>query len=995
MAKLIFTSRYLRDAPPAQMENYVRYIGTREGVEKMDSSKHYLPETIHQKQLIKQLLRDIPEAKEMLEYEDYRRKPTIGTASEFISCALERNLDLIAKRENYVDYIAGRPRVERIGEHGLFTDEGEPVILRQVQKEVAERKGVVWTHVISLRREDAARLGYDSAAQWMALLRSKRAMLCKHMKINSANLRWYAAFHNESHHPHVHLMVYSAKDREGYLSKQSIEAMRSELAHDIFRQDFANIYEKQTQSRADLKMQSAEVIRDWLNEIRSGTFQSSEIETSILELSKRLQHTGGKKVYGYLKRDVKDLVDHIVDELGKDSRVSALYQEWDLWQKEITLSYKQQTEELPPLSKQPKLKSIRNMVIAEALKLGSYHILFEEEETGLEASNDWTEQEPEQVEEMTEEEDTDSEHVEEEIQRMSFFNGRKGTSGSNWWTDGYKQARNYLYGSDSVLQDFEKAYQKFLQEAEHGNGFAMQDLGRMFADGLGRDIDMTLAQECYRKALEAFHTEEMSVKERQKPYLQYRIGKMYASGLGTEQNNEQAAYWFSQAAEANHKYAQYSLAGLYRRGRGVEQNDIRAFSLYRSSANQGNPYASLELAKMYRDGLGTKQDPKLAERRFQDAYSGFVILEEKSHDDKLQYRIGQMLHTGTGTEADDKRAAEYWEKSAKLGNTNAQYALGKLWLETESGDSNLAVEWITKAANADHSSAQYALGKLYRDGVYFEKDIDQAMKWFRSSAELGNAYAAYQMGQLLLLGKGGSKDVETAMKWLKMSAEKGNSIAQYRLGMLYLNGEEIPVQVDEAVKWLQKAADQENEWALYQLGKLYFSGEQVKKDVETAVRYLKLCAEKGNQYAQYSLGMVYLKGDEVPIQAEEAVKWLQQAADQGYEWAFYQLGKLYLCGKDIPCDREKAVEYLTASAEQGNIYAQFLLDHLDSFQNPSLFLAATRLLHQLERVFQQDVQRSLGVSRNPIDRKRWRRLAEKKQAQGYKRDDREQVQGNY
>ena len=959
MAKLIFTSRYLRDAPPAQMENYIRYIGTREGVEKMDTSKHYLPATINQKQMIKQLLRDIPEAKEMLEHEDYQRKPTIGTASEFISCALERNLNLIAKCKNYVDYIAGRPRVERIGEHGLFTDEGEPVILRQVQKEVAEHKGVVWTHVISLRREDAARLGYDSAAQWMALLRSKRAMLCKHMKIDSANLRWYAAFHNESHHPHVHLMVYSAKDREGYLTKQSIEAMRSELAHDIFRQDFANIYEKQTQYRADLKMQSAEVIRNWLNEIRSGTFQSSEIETSILELSKRLQHTGGKKVYGYLKRDVKDLVDHIVDELGKDSRVSALYQEWGLWQKEITLTYKQQTEELLPLSKQPKLKSIRNMVIAEALKLGSHHILFEEEETGLEVADDWTKQEPELIEKMTEEEDTDSEHVEEEIQRISFFNGRKGTSGSNWWTDGYKQAREYLYGSDSVLQDFEKAYQKFLQEAEQGNGFAMQDLGRMLADGLGRDTDMALAQEWYGKALRAFRTEEASVKEKQKPYFQYRIGKMYAFGLGTEQNDEQAAYWFSQAAALGHKYAQYSLAGLYRCGQGVEQNDMQAFDLYRSSSDQGNPYASLELAKMYQDGLGTKQDSQQAGRRFQDAYSGFVILEEKNHDDRLQYRIGQMLHTGMGTEPDDERAAGYWKKSAKLGNINAQYALGKLWLETESGDSSLAVEWLTRAANADHSSAQYALGKLYRDGVYFEKDMGQAMKWFRSSAELGNAYAAYQMGQLLLLEEGGSKDVETAMKWLKMSAEKGNSIAQYRLGMLYLKGEEIPVQVDEAVKWLQQAADQENEWALYQLGKLYFSGKQVKTYVETAVRYLKLCAEKGNQYAQYRLAM------------------------------------LYLCGKDVPRDREKAVEYLTASAEQGNIYAQFLLDHLDSFQDPSLFLAATRLLHQLERVFQQDVQSSLGVSRNPIDRKRRWKLAEKKQAQGYKRDDREPVQGSY
>lgn len=99
----------------------------------------------------------------------------------------------------------------------------------------------------------------------------------------------------------------------------------------------------------------------------------------------------------------------------------------------------------------------------------------------------------------------------------------------------------------------------------------------------------------------------------------------------------------------------------------MEQNDIRAFSLYMSSAEQGNPYASLELAKMYRDGFGTEPDLQQAEWRFQNAYSGFVVLEEKSHDDKLQYRIGQMLHTGTGTSKDDEGAARYWEKSAKLG----------------------------------------------------------------------------------------------------------------------------------------------------------------------------------------------------------------------------------------------------------------------------------------------------------------------------------------
>lgn len=475
----------------------------------------------------------------------------------------------------------------------------------------------------------------------------------------------------------------------------------------------------------------------------------------------------------------------------------------------------------------------------------------------------------------------------EELKQELFPNGRKEKSSSNWWTDGYIQARNYLYGSDSTLQDFEKAYQKFLQEAEQGNGFAMHDLGRMFADGLGRDADVGLAQKWYEKALEAFLVREESVKKKEKPYLQYRIGKMYASGLGAEQSYEKAAHWFSQAAATNHKYAQYSLAGLYRRGQGVEQNDMRAFSLYMSSADQGNPYASLELAKMYRDGFGTEPDLQQAEWRFQNAYSCFVVLEEKSHDDKLQYQIGQMLHTGTGTSKDDEGAARYWEKSAKLGNINAQYALGTLWLETGSGDSGQAVEWLTKAANAEHSAAQYVLGKLYQDGVYFNKDMDQAMKWFRSAAELGNEHAAYRMGCLLLLG------------------------------------EEIP------------------------------------KDVEVAVKWLNLSAEKGNQYAQYALG------------------------------------KLYLCGRDISRDREKAVEYLTASAEQGNLYASFLLEHLDAYRDPSLFLAATRLLHHLEKLFCEEVQRSMEMKRYQVDRKRRRKLSEKKQAQGHHRDDQEPTQGIY
>ena len=576
-------------------------------MEKIDESKRNLPATQNQKNLIAQIIRDIPQSKDMLEYADFLLHPTLGNASEFISCALEQHVNLIGKRENYVDYIANRPRVERMGEHGLFTDAGKPVVLKQVQEEVAQHRGAVWTHVISLRREDAARLGYDSASQWMALLRSKRAMLSQYMKISGENLRWYAAFHNEGHHPPVHRMVYSAKDNDGYLTKPAIEAMRSELAHDIFRQDFASIYEKQNQARAVLKSDAEKVLQEKMRALHEGTLVNAEIERMMLRLSRRLQNTSGKKVYGYLKRDVKNMIDRIVDELEKDSRVSELYQAWGKWQDEILLTYRNEPLALPPLSRQPQFKSIKNMVIAEAGKLGGHHFTFEEEHAP-ELEGGW---EPEII--IPEEEilqDTDDlpeemEEPEEAQERQTEFHAD--------WTARYKLARKYLYGSKEVKQDFSQALVLFLSEAEKGNALAMYDLGRMCADGLECEPDPEAAQNWYRKALTAFLAAEHTAEEGQLSYLWYRIGKMYAAGLGTEQDYKTAAAWFSKAVARSHKYAQYSLAGLYYRGQGVEQNFNHALMLYQMSAEQGNPYASYELAKMIRDGIGTKPDPERAD----------------------------------------------------------------------------------------------------------------------------------------------------------------------------------------------------------------------------------------------------------------------------------------------------------------------------------------------------------------------------------------------
>lgn len=925
MPKIIFTSQYMRDAPPAQLENYVKYIGTREGVEKIDESKLLLPATVKQQQLIGQLIRDIPPAKEMLEYADYCENPTIGNATEFISLALEQNLNLVGKRENYVEYIAGRPRVERIGEHGLFTDAGVPVVLAQVQEDVCKHKGAVWTHVISLRREDAARLGYDSGKQWQDLLRSKKAMLCKHMKIDSENLRWYAAFHNESHHPHVHLMVYSAKDNDGFLTAPAIEAMRSELAHDIFRQDFAHIYEYQNEARSQLKQDAAAVMAELLSQVQDRVCENKAIEADLLLLSKRLQNTGGKKVYGYLKADVKAIIDRIVDELAKEERIDKLYRTWNDWQNEILKTYTNKLPPLPPLSRQKQFKSIKNMVTAEALKLGSHHFSFEDEDAP----------EPELPE------STDGELEEAFMEPTDVVFHVE-------WSEQYKLARKYLYGSEDVPQDFDKAYQLFLLESESGNALAMHDLGRMFADGLGRDIDLQAAQKWYEKALAAFLSAE---EEKPKPYLEYRIGKMYAAGLGTEQDYGQAASWFQEAVDKNHKYAQYPLGSLYYRGQGVSQNYAEALRLYTLSANQRNPYADYELAKMYRDGVGTPVNVADSDQHFKAAFSGFYRLEKDSHDDKLQYRLGQMLYTGTGTEKDVQAAVSYLGESAQLGNVNAQYLLGKVCLETGIGNAAQAVAWMTKAAEVGNAGAQYALGKLYRDGAHVEKDIQKAVAMFTAAAEQKNEYAAYQLGRL------------------------------------YLAGTDIPKNVPEAVKWLTLSSDLGNAYAGYSLAKLYLTGDSVPKDVGEAIRLFTLSAEKKNEYAAYQLGKLYLLGEDAPKDAGAAIRWLIVSAEQGNPFAQYALGKLYFYDGDIPRDKEKSLYWLGLSAAQGNVYAQYLIDNINSYRNPSVLLAATRLMHRLENLFREDYRRTAGAAADHIDRKRRRKLQEKKQAQGHKRDD--------
>ena len=364
----------------AHLSNYVGYISTREGVERVDPGSAGKPVTKKQARMVERLLRDFPSSRELFEYADYQAAPTRGNASEFITRAIEDNYEAIAKRENYVDYIANRPRVQKLGSHGLFTAGDSPLVLSQVADEVAQHPGVVWLPIISLRREDAARLGYDNAARWRKLLSNHAMDMAKAMKIPYSQFRWYAAFHDEGHHPHVHMVCYSADGKSGFLTKSGIADIKSMLAKEIFQQDLIAIYQRQTQRRDELTEDAEEVMRQLVSEVQTGTLGNQRIELLMLELAKRLQNCSGKKQYGYLPPALKSLTDQIVDELEKDPRVAAAYDLWYQEREEVLRTYKDDLERVP-LSQQKKFKRIKNIVIAEAVRLGEVEQVVESMKT--------------------------------------------------------------------------------------------------------------------------------------------------------------------------------------------------------------------------------------------------------------------------------------------------------------------------------------------------------------------------------------------------------------------------------------------------------------------------------------------------------------------------------------------------------------------------------------------------------------------------------------
>ena len=546
MPRLILKSPYLKPGGKKSPGGYLRYIATRDGVEMAEDTSRHLPATAEQQKQIKALIKKHPQSKESHEYEDYIANPTRGNADAFLWNVCEEYQDG-PKRDMYLKYIDERP-----GSNGLFTDEGVPIVLSQVQKEMNEHPGNIWTHIISLRREDAERLGYNNPDAWMHLLRSHRNMIAQQMKIAPENFRWYAAFHNAGHHPHVHMMAYSVKPTEPYLTEKGIATIKSNLAQEIFRQDLLQIYQKQSDLRDELRQESRERITEIVDAINHGSFDDPQMQMMLVQLADRLAKAKGKKQYGYLSAGTKKLVDAIVAELAGDSRIRELYSLWYEQKEDVLRTYTNKMPDRIPLEQEKEFRTIRNAVVQAALQLQLPH-----EELPL------------------------SDPVPPCVDFVD--------DGSDVYPKAVESLREPEVEPDSEVRQF------LHESAIRGSVDAVYGVGKQY---LKTDV---------QKAISMFEL----AADQGNSYAEYQLGKIYCFGQGVPQNLEVGMEWLKASASHGNEYAAQLLEKVHHHIH--RQTTSAIFGLFRGLAGMIQTSANNFIRR--RNSIDRKQRQKIEEKK--------------------------------------------------------------------------------------------------------------------------------------------------------------------------------------------------------------------------------------------------------------------------------------------------------------------------------------------------------------------------------------------
>ena len=574
-----------------------------------------------------------------MEYEDYSSHPTKATASALITLALESNWDRVQGMEGYAKYIALRPRAERLGEHGLFGDD-DNVDLSRVMDELDHYTGNVWTHIISLHREDAERLGYDHAEAWRTLLRTYRNDIAAAMKIPPEDFHWYAAFHDEGNHPHVHMMAWSAKPNQAYLSKDGIRQIKSTLTNQIFRQELLHVYEQRSTSRDELVAEARKAMLELAKAMREMTCIHPEAEQMIWDLSRQLSQVSGRKTYGYLPKPMKKLVDEIVDQMARLPTVDACYQTWWELQCQVEDYYSEAEKRIrPPLSQQKEFRQIKNAVIREAEHIRMNRISFEDEE------------------------------MQDDGEQISTY------------AMSYKCQNLQSVANDDrfSLAERDEAAEQLERLADAGDAYAQYIIGMAYRDGGLLIPDTVKAQ----KLLERTAEQDLDA-------AQYALGKLYLSDDADVHDSAKGIYWLKRSADNGNDFAAYRLGKEYLSGNNVSKDAAAAAEYLRQAANNGNAYAQYLLGKLTLIGEGIPKDMDAAYEWFAaardngHAYAEFFMerMERGEQEPppvllsatRLLYHMGNIFRdnapapAANGVQIDRKRLAQMRQKRVALGH---------------------------------------------------------------------------------------------------------------------------------------------------------------------------------------------------------------------------------------------------------------------------------------------------------------------------------------
>ena len=628
MARLIVKSPYIKCGGGNSAGGYMRYIATRERVELIQNDR---PPTRKQEQLIAKLVKDFPDAKEIGEYGDYQEHPTKANASAFISQALEENWSDVQKSDGYMKYIATRPRAERLGSHGLFGDK-DGVELDKAMAELESYTGNVWTHIISLKREDAERLGYDNARAWRNLLRAHRNDIAAAMNIPPQDFRWYAAFHDEGDHPHVHMMAWSVKPGQAYLSQDGIRQIKSKLTNDIFQQEMLHLYEQKTVSRDQLVREVRQAMRELVQQMRTRICDHPEAEQLMQELALQLETVKGKKSYGYLPKKQKALVDEIVDQMEQLPTVAECYEQWWQLQGQVEDFYSEKERHRPPLSRQKEFRQIKNAVIQEAEMIRLGEITFEDD-------------------------NLDQSDEAEKDENMSWY---------------FRTLRIDVQDEYSSLAERDDAVESMRELAESGDAHAQYFMGKLYRDGPLLPPDWVMARYWFDKAAKQGYAA-----------AQYALGKLYLSDDASVHDPELGIQWLEYAAYNGNHDASYRLGKEYLKGESVRRGTRKAMDHIYTSAQAGNLHAQYLLGKLLLQGKVVERDKEagiqwLSQAAEQGHSYAQCLLERQSASTAPQVflAVTRLLHhmanifqdnslpqSGTGlTHIDRKRRQELREK---------------------------------------------------------------------------------------------------------------------------------------------------------------------------------------------------------------------------------------------------------------------------------------------------------------------------------------------